>query len=369
MRWLMNGPVLSDDPVHYQVSCPASHTIPDHWEFLDYAPAGIQTGCIRAHAEGGPPESKITFITGFKPDILMYNNPQIRALQRSGVEVDILPLPDPGNQIGYLQDNKKIVRKLLGESPPPGGIKEGIPNYIFAHSLGGRATLANMLDEDFADHINRNYAGGIFIAPHTTSPYRESAISGLYNFYCKLYFDRTYGEAPFDRLYEYKDQIADKFAQVVESFKSKKNEPLIEAAKKVHNPITSENTVITHGQILYSNNEGEILDRRIEKDGVPLAAQEFPMAFLAGSRDFVSSKHSIKRNAHHFNARYHEFDCYHHPFFESRDARHIILETLKHMTDNWQNLQLPENRIILFEHKNGAQVTSNEFEDPMINIK
>lgn len=334
---------MPTEPLNYLTSCPAPQMLPDHWEYIDFAPAGIYTGCVRAHAYGGEPQSKITFISGFKSNVIDYNTPQLRALQRAGVEIDIIPLPDPGTEVGYLHDNKAIVREVLAGRTLEGGLKPDIPNYIFGHSLGGRAFIANMLHDDFAEEVVSNYAGAVLIAPHFSSPYRSKPLlNAFYTGYCKVFSDKSYGEAPLDWTWSAIDTVKEKL-QKSGLMKSNTAHVFEEKSKVTHSPITRENTATTHGQILYSNIEGEILERRIREEGVPDAAKEFPMVMIGGSKDFVSCKNYIKKVADEFDARFCEFDTYHNPFLESKEARQLIMAAMKEMTDNWNNLNTPES--------------------------
>ncbi|MGH1375851.1 MAG: hypothetical protein ACRBCK_05825 [Alphaproteobacteria bacterium] len=362
MSWLFKGPVIPQEPLSYNLSCPVSNNIPDHWEFIDYAPADIHVGCIRAHAKGDP-KSKITFITGFKSNPSDYNTPQVRALQRAGIEIDIIPLPDPGTQIGYLQDNKKIVHALLQSNPPPGGFKEGIPNYIFGHSLGGRAFISNMLDNDFSDTIEENYAGAVLIAPHFSSPYRSSPIlNRFYNAYCRMFSEKSYGEAPLDWTFSAVESVKKALAN------NGTSESVYQDRSRItSSPITTENTATTHGQILYSNIEGENLEQRIRDEGVPDSAKDFPLIMIGGSKDFVSCKNYISNVAEHFDAKFYEFDTYHNPFLESKKARDLILTAMKDMTDDWHRINIPQSCTLISEPHNGhhSQVTASEYEDPM----
>lgn len=323
----------------YLLSRPEPEDIPRNWEFIDYAPAGIDVGCYRAHARGEP-RAKITLFSGLKADMETYNTQQIRALQKIGVEIDIILLPDPGPQIGYLKDNKDIVREALIDNPPPDGQKQDIPHFIFGHSLGGRAFVANMLDEEFAEKVEETYSLAVLIAPHFSSPYRSKPVlNALYTSYCKIFADKSYGEAPLDWVFS----ATEKFKAMLK--RDNKNgalrEDFQERTRATYSPITTQNTATTHGQILYSNQKGEELWEKIQDQGVPEATIRFPTIMLGGSKDFVSCKNYIRNVADAFGADFHEFDTYHHPFLESRSAQRLILKAMKEITDNWENVTVP----------------------------
>ncbi|MGH1378914.1 MAG: hypothetical protein ACRBB3_08845 [Alphaproteobacteria bacterium] len=352
---------------HYQTSCPVPLHLPDSWEFFNYDPAGIQTGLVRAHAHGEA-QSKITFVTGFKSNVVDYNTPQLRALQRVGVEIDIISLPDPGAEIGYLQDNRKVVAAIFNDDMPQGGLKMGVPNFIFAHSLGGRAFVANMLEDDFSNNILDNYAGAVLIAPHFSSPYRsQPTLNAVYSTYCKLFSEKAYGDAPLDWMLPAFESLKNKF-QKISNGTFDKREIFEEKSKVVNKAFDSEALSTTHGQILYSNIYGERLRKRILDDGVPDAAKDFPMIMLGGSKDFVSCKNYIKDVAKDFSAQFHEFDTYHNPFLESKEARQLILSAMREMSDHWRKLNVPGGNIMLHPQTNGhhSQITSSSFEDPMV---
>lgn len=352
---------------HYQTSCPAPMHLPESWEFMNYAPAGIQTGLVRAHAHGDV-RSKITFVTGFKANVVDYNTPQLRALQRVGIEIDIIALPDPGKEIGYLQDNRRIVAAIFNDDKPPGGLKPGIPNYIFGHSLGGRAFVANMLEDDFSKNILDDYAGAVLIAPHFSSPYRSQTIlNAVYSTYCKLFSEKAYGDAPLDWTLPAFESLKNKFQEISNINPIKRD--IYEAKSKVVNKaFESEAMSTTHGQILYSNIYGERLRKRMIDNGVPDTAKEFPMIMLGGSKDFVSCNNYIKDVAEDFSAKFYEFDTYHNPFLESKEARQLILRAMKDMSDHWRNLNVPGGNTLLHPQTNGnhSQITSSSFEDPMV---
>ena len=365
----LRGATRFDDipPLNYQTLCPLPSHLPESWEFMDYAPSGIHTGLVRAYAHGDT-RSKITFFSGFKADVIDYNTPQLRALQRVGIEIDIIVLPDPGEGIGYLQDNRKIVAAVLNNSPPTGGLKTGIPNYIFGHSLGGRAFVANMLDKEFAENILSNYAGAVLLAPHFSSPYRSKPIlNAVYSAYCRAFSEKAYGEAPLDWTLSAFEKLKHSFQKVVnKDFEQK--DIYEENSKIVSSPINTDNTATTHGQILYSNIFGERLRKRILDDGVPNTAKDFPMIMIGGSKDFVSCKNYIKDVANDFSAKFYEFDTYHNPFLESKEARKLILDAMRDMSDNWRNINIPCTNTMIHLQTNGnhGQVTGSAFEDPMV---
>ncbi len=342
---------------------PEASDIPRNWEYVDYETAGINIGCYRAHAYKNNPRSKITLISGFKADMETYDTPQLRALQRSGVEIDIILLPDPGPQIGYLHDNKEIVKELLTCNPPEDGLKLGIPNFIFGHSLGGRAFIANMLDEEFAREINDNYAGAVLIAPHFSSPYRSTPVlNTIYNTYCKMFSEKSYGEAPLDWVLS----ATEKFRNMIKTGGKKEGlrEDYQEKTMITHSPITAQNTATTHGQILYSNIEGEKLWRKIQEHGAPEVAREFPMVMLGGSKDFVSSKNHIIDVAREFDAAFYEFDTYHNPFLESKEAQKLIIKAMQQMTNNWSNMTIPTmDTIIELNHNHPEKDSGNKKPD------
>lgn len=373
---MWQGPLVPDTPVIYRSPQPSIDAVPKNWEFIDYTPAGIEVGCLRAPARGGEPKAKITLFSGLKADVETYDTPQIRALQKIGIEVDLILLPDPGTQIGYLDDNKNIIKDTLVDNPPPGSQHPNIPHFIFGHSLGGRAFVANMLDEEFAKEIEENYALAVLIAPHFSSPYRSKPVlNAIYTSYCKLFADKSYGEAPLDWAFSATEKIKSKLQR---GRKDKSlREDFQQKTRATHSPITTENTATTHGQILYSNMEGEKLWGRIQEDGVPETAKKFPTIMLGGSRDFVSSKNYIENVAKAFNADFHEFDTYHHPFLESKSARKLIVKAMKEITDNWENVTVPNESPLLrgvkrvrstFKRLLDKVKPSKQHEEPELNI-
>lgn len=264
----------------------------------------------------------------------VFDQPRVRALQKFGIEIDIIILPDPGKKVGYLHDNKRVVADTLVHNPPPGAFRAGVPHFILGHSLGGRAVLSNMLDEDFAARVKRDYDGFIGIAPHFTSPYRSRILtSGLFAAYCKMFPDRSYGEAPLDWM----KPAAEQFSETVRVQYAKLRRLALDNKAKEHRPTTPDNTHITYGQIHYSNIEGELLHKRITESGVPPSALDFPMIFLGGAKDFVSSPHYVESIARSYGADYYEFDAYHHPLLESRDARGLTISAMRIGSENWKH--------------------------------
>ena len=299
-----------------------------------------------------------------------YDTHQVRALQRSGVEIDIILLPNPGPQIGYLHDNKEIVRDLLTNNPPSDGLKLGIPNFIFGHSLGGRAFIANMLNEEFAEEINDNYAGAVLISPHFSSPYRSTPVlNTIYNTYCRMFSEKSYGEAPLDWVMS----ATEKFRNMIKTGGKEEclREDYQEKSKATISPITTQNTATTHGQILYSNIEGERLWEKIQRNGAPEASCDFPMVMLGGSKDFVSSKNHIIDVAREFDAAFYEFDSYHNPFLESKEAQTLIMTAMRQMTNNWSRMTVPTlDTIIELNHnqpvKDEVATATKDTDEPTI---
>ena len=264
------------------------------------------------------------------------------------------------------------------DSPPAGGQKPDIAHFILGHSLGGRAILANMLDEKFAQHIEENYAHPpVLIAPHITSPYRSKPVlNAIYTSYCKIFANKSYGEAPLDWMFS----ASEKFKKMLKNGEKDESlrEDFQERTRVTHSTITTLNTATTHGQILYSNQEGEKLWERIQREGVPEAARRIPMIMLGGSRDFVSCKNTIRDVADAFGAEFHEFDTYHHPFLESKSARKLILKLMRDATDNWENITVPNDSALMrsvkkvhsgFKRLLKASMPNNIKGVPELNIK
>lgn len=335
--------------------------LPRNWEKIQYTPLGFDVGCIRAHAKGSP-QSKVTFITGFKADLDIYNAPHIHALQRSGVEIDIIPLPDPGMQTGFLKDYKKIIRSVLKDSPIDQNERtNNIPHFIFAHSIGARGVLSNGLDESFAKHLNEKYAGAVLIGTHIVSPYREKQLTSfLYNSYCQKYSDKLYGQAPLDWIHPIPGLIKKAFHSAIDKIQKAPVDDFFE-------DVNQYNSGITHGQVFYSNSEGESLLNRMRNSDIPLSIQKFPILLLAGTKDFVSSVDSIREISKIYNAKFYEFDCFHHPFFEHNDARNIIKDFTVDVGERWNRLNIRGYGHFINDHVgvHTAQVTASPFEDPM----
>lgn len=156
-----------------------------------------------------------------------------------------------------------------------------------------------------------------------------------------MFSEKSYGEAPLDWTWAAIDRARESLNK--SGLMKSKTEHFFEENSQITNaPFTTKNTATTHGQILYSNIEGEILERRIQDEGVPDAAKDFPMIMIGGSKDFVSCKNYIEKVAESFGARFCEFDTYHNPFLESKDARKLIMAAMREMTDGWNIINLPE---------------------------
>jgi len=313
---------------------------PDDWEFIqNYAPANIHVTVIRAQAKDNDPKAKITFVSGFKSSPDEYNIKHVHALQRAGVEFDIIMLPDSGPEIGFLPDFRDIVRDIFLEKPLDDGYKEGIPNYAFAHSLGARAFIRNMMDEDFASHIEEYYTGGVMNAPHFSSPYRESFVARhLYNAYSHKYNKYAFGTTSIDKAVIWatnlKVDIKNQWKRATSHLGDK---TVAHIPFNTHSPAQA-GASLTHGQISYCNKEGEELWERMIKNPIPQAAKKFPMMMMAGSKDIVSCPQYIKKAANLFDARYSELDAHHNPFFQSEGARRHVLKTMREMTGVWTDL-------------------------------
>ena len=418
-RWLTQGPVVPDEPIHYNTSCPAPYVIPDDWEYINHETMGVPVGCVRAR-ERGELKGKITLITGFKTSADWYNTPAIQAYQEQGYRIDIIPLPDPGEEIGYLTDYKKMVRDILIDNPIPDDLPAQIPHFIIAHSLGGRAVTSNMFDEIFSDTLAEKYAGAILAAPHYSSPYRSKPmLNGFYSSYCATFHDCAYGEAPLDWAFETVEKVSNCVTKqkmrltnafnnlaacnstwaTVKSLLSPASKILAktlhidalaikdtllsqeeiesiqgsrsifeERSRLTNSPITTQNTATTHGQILYSNLEGEKLKRRMETTPLPETARHFPLIMMGGSKDFVSCNNFIKEVADIFGAKFYEFDTYHNPVLESDEANKLIFTALQEMGESWQRRQLYINNVVHFPmHKREKpHITASPFEDPMV---
>jgi alpha-beta hydrolase superfamily lysophospholipase len=333
--------VVPDQPIIYLSPKAPDENFPKDWGFIEYAPTGnTNIVCYRAYSRGDP-IAKIILFSGFKSDMETYDNLRIRAFQRMGIEIDIILLPDPDKQLGYLQDNKEIVYQSLINQPPPGCLIPSIPHFVFAHSLSGRAFLENMLDEDFAHNITRNYTGAVLIAPHFSSPFRSNLLLDiLYSNYCKIYSDRTYGEAPLDGLFS----AADAFKRLTKANDKRNGHSTRFQTNK--ETITSDNTTTTHGQILHSNREGEKTWKFITEKGVSELAKAFPMIMLGGSKDFVSSSKYIEKIAEVFAAPFHKFRTCHQPFLESREARALVLRFIRETMSNKAPLVTPTRELL-----------------------
>ncbi len=311
---------------------PDKGQIPAHWSFHEFTPAEIPTGCVRAHALGKT-TGKITFFLGFKTRPREYNTPEIRALQRSGFEIDFIPLPDPGKQIGYLEDYKNIVRDAVAGNLPENGTSNHVPHFLFGHSLGARAIIAASQHEDSKKHINNK-----FTASHLRSPFRSKPLLNLgYSLYCKMFKDVSYPNGPLDHFFN----------------------------KETHSsPLKKDDNAITHGQILYSNYETSDLinSLRSEYGNSPTDKWNIPTLMIGGEQDFVSDKDMIKLAADLIGATYIESKAGHNGFMECKETRGTAKEFMYDQYEKWLDIHYPARNSIITE----GHLTYNQWEDPMV---
>ncbi len=346
---------VPDHAISYLPARCADDPMPRGWRYIPFTPYGdIEIACYRAKAHGSI-QSKIIWISGFKSSIDTYDDIALHAFRRKGIEIDIIFLPNPGKATGFLNDNRNIVRASLMDSLPSGCIKSGVPHFIFAHSLGARAVLENMLDSDFSDHLYENYAGGFFIAPHFSSPYLGAQpLNAIYSLYCSLYYDQECGEAPLDRIGESLERL--RFIDITDIPGSLTT--LFNNTGQYQRKFSApEHTIPTHGQVLYCLQSGKRLLHYMSSCDIPVSALKFPMAMIAGKKDIISSVHSVDRLAKIFCAQNFRSHARHQPFLQSREVRAYIIRTMAEMTSAQENplvLHAEKETASTYAHADGA---------------
>ncbi|MBX2834739.1 MAG: hypothetical protein KTR28_07180 [Micavibrio sp.] len=386
-EWYINGPPKPEHPLIYSVYTPSENeSLPKDWEYIQHNFADIPVGCMRLHAKNDKPIAKIRFATGLKSTPNQYNAPIIRVMQKIGIEIDIIPLPDPGNQTGYEEDYKRILHEALVTNPLPSIYNnDRIPHMTILHSTSGTAALANMLDNGFEYLSSPEHCAGVFaIGTHISSPFRKNpALRAVYKAFCCYYNDRAFGEAGIDKtLFNLHRKIQTglktirkaslDLARMHKLYKidkskgyqiSKEDQDLSRAL------ISPENTKTTHGQVhaavLYG--EGLLNDFKIRSTIENVPKSEIPICFIGGKSDFVSDNDKARQIAEILGAESYIFDAEHQPLLQSKKAVRFIVNAMQNMIDDWQPKQLMRNSIHIPSVTKGGReyYIWSAYEDPM----
>ncbi len=299
-------------------------TYPDSWEYKGYAPDGIDSQLIRAHAEGDV-KRKISYFAGFKYSLGDMNVRRIHALQRLGTEIDIYQLPNPDRGPISFARNKALLREALVDDPPDGHRHRDVPHFVFSHSLSGRALIENMLSPRFAHHFHQDYAGGVLIAPHVISPYSKNAVlNAIQSSRIRRHPDKSFGELKTDYMLSLWAGI-------------KKRTPFVKDRDRIiiDQYLPRQRASITLAQIGQATATGKDLFARLTEKGVPEDARQAPLMMIAGTLDFISDADAIKETAKMFDAKYQDMAVYHHPFIQSRRIRTAVMSWMGEQEDAW----------------------------------
>lgn len=235
---------------------------------------GIKTYVTEMTCEN--PIAEIHFIKGFKSHPKYYED-FLKTMHDNGINVVMVTLPDPGDNIDYLEDYEKIAKALLIDGALDRSGYPPTPKFIVTHSTGGYLLTKQLMDEQKAASIHERYQGAYFAAPYYGSKYhRMRGIAPLGRLYSRVFADSAVGTTWLERKGSILlDRLFNQAADPIEVMQNGIEED--EDLKAIAN----------HRQGLYMDGPTRALINEIEAHGFPDAAKSFPTLFLTGTTDNV----------------------------------------------------------------------------------
>ncbi|MFN3700384.1 MAG: hypothetical protein ACK4VI_02545 [Alphaproteobacteria bacterium] len=241
---------------------------------------GVDTYITRAHIKD--PIAEVHFIKGFKSNPYLYEK-LLNTLNKSGINVTLVTLPDPADEIDFLESYEKIAKAVYIDGELDRLSKYTAPKIAANHSTGGFLLTKLLTDPDHAKRFSERYEGTVMAAPFYGSRYHNSIWRGAAKLYSRVFANAAVGTTFLESAFLRAIQSSD------------------ETNKQIAN----------HRQALYMHRPTSELMQAIRESGFPRVLKRENIHFLSGEHDLVSHNPFIEEVANIMGAKTDSVDSGH----------------------------------------------------------
>ncbi|MFP4313475.1 MAG: hypothetical protein ACLFR0_04015 [Alphaproteobacteria bacterium] len=234
---------------------------------------GVDTIVTKAQAKN--PYATVQFIKGFKSSPYLYEE-LMHTLTDHGINVTLVSLPDPEDEIDFLDDYEHIAKAVYVDGELDHLHNENLPLIAASHSIGGFLMTKLLTEEDSAQKINERYESAFLASPFYGSKYHRIPVIKTFAFLYSTFNGHAYvGTTWLERQF-------------------------LNAANDTKE---GEKALANHKQALYMDVPTHNLIQDIRTNGFPDIARELPITFHLSSHDQVSFNALAKEISGHLNSK------------------------------------------------------------------
>lgn len=235
---------------------------------------GVDTIVTTAEAKNA--FATLHFLKGFKSSPYLYED-LMHALTDHGINVVLISLPDPEDEIDFLEDYEQIARAVYIDGELDYLHDPELPMIAANHSIGGFLFTKFLMDEENAKAISERYESAFLASPFYGSKYhRIPVLKTLTYLYSIFNASAHVGTTWLER-----------------QFLHAANDNYSEGKKALAN----------HRQALYMDVPTNELVNEIRLKGFPEISQKFPVVFHTAAYDQVSFNALTTEVASHLNSK------------------------------------------------------------------
>lgn len=265
------------------------------------------------------PIAEVHLGKGFKSDPKYYKR-LIKTLHENNINVVMITLPDPEDDINYLEDYEKIAKAVFVDGELDKSGFPPTPKFAVTHSTNGFLLTKLLMDEKNAKTIAERYQSGLFAAPYYGSKWHRIPYIGRFGrAYSNYHSDKAVGMTWLERNGA---KIYDRLFNKASGYDDGVEEDDIELSE-------DKKAWANHLQGIYMDGPTSQLLQQIRDKGFPDTAKKFPTIFLTGTQDKVCHNPSIIEVAQHLGARHFSIRGGHSMLRKTKEAPSFLLDIIK----------------------------------------
>lgn len=274
---------------------------------------GVDTLITAVECEN--PIAEVHFVKGFKSSPFLYEQ-LLEELAENNINVVLVTLPDPLDEIDYLEDYEKLVKAVYIDGELDGLTNTSAPRFASNHSTGGFLLTKLLMDEDNAKSFKSRYESALFASPFYGSAYHSTGLfAPLAKLYSRIFSERAVGTTWLERQFY-------KAATATQSYEEMKE-------------------IANHRQALYMNGPTKELMENVRARGFPEALKSMPISFVLGRQDQVSYNLHSHEVANAMSAEVHTLEGGHSQHRKRKFGRDFIVNNIKSHVHEMQNPGVP----------------------------